>query len=99
MLFPVWKPIPAELHNCFAMQSDQCFREQEQYIHSKRSIPHTSPMLTNSNLCTSLTSKRTIYNCGAMGHYTTDCRQYEESSVDYMDDEDPEMDQIPNPTI
>ena len=58
-----------------------------------------------------------------MGHYATECRQNEEPSTDYMDeeenspaysdnqssemneisdymnDEDPEMDQIPGPTI
>jgi len=58
-----------------------------------------------------------------MGHYAAECNQYEEPSMDYMDeeetspyypdnqssetnetpnymnDEDPEMDQIPGPTI
>jgi len=58
-----------------------------------------------------------------MGHYATECRQYKETSIDYMDeegtfsnhpdeqssemsetpdymnDEDPEMDQIPGPNI
>jgi len=34
-----------------------------------------------------------------MGHHTTECNRYEEPSASYMNDEDPEMDQLPGPTI
>jgi len=38
-------------------------------------------------------------NCGMMGHFTADCKQYQEDHTNYMDEQDPEMDQIPKPTI
>jgi len=34
-----------------------------------------------------------------MGHFVVDCKQYQESPNNYMDEQDPEMDQIPKPTI
>src|SRR6266850_565988 len=50
--------------------------------------------------------KGPCYNCGAMGHYTMECRNYEEPSVnytdeersipDYPDDQSSEMSEIPD---
>jgi len=34
-----------------------------------------------------------------MGHYATDCRRRKETHVNYMDYQDPKMNEIPGPTI
>ena len=34
-----------------------------------------------------------------MGHFVADCKQNQETHTNYMDEQNPEMDQIPEPTI
>jgi len=34
-----------------------------------------------------------------MGHYAADCRKHKDTRVNYMDFQDPEMDEVPEPTI
>jgi len=43
--------------------------------------------------------KGPCFNCGIMGHYTADCRKCKDTRVNYMDFQDPEMDEVPGPTI
>jgi len=43
--------------------------------------------------------KGPCFNCGIMGHYTADCRKHKDMCVNYMDFQDPEMNEIPSPTI
>ena len=43
--------------------------------------------------------KGPCFNCGIVGHFTTDCRRCKETCINYMDSQDPEMNRIPKPTI
>jgi len=43
--------------------------------------------------------KGPCFNCGIMGHYAADCRKRKDTRVNYMDFQDPEMNEIPGPTI
>jgi len=43
--------------------------------------------------------KGPCFNCGIIGHYAADCRRRKETHVNYMDYQDPEMDEIPGPSI
>jgi len=43
--------------------------------------------------------KGPCFNCGILGHYTADCRKCKDTRVNYMDFQDPEMNEIPGPTI
>ena len=43
--------------------------------------------------------KGPCFNCGIIGHFTTDYRRCKETCVNYMDFQDPEMNRIPDPTM
>jgi len=43
--------------------------------------------------------KGPCFNCGIMGHFAADCRKQKMTHVNYMDYQDPEMNEVPGPTI
>jgi hypothetical protein len=43
--------------------------------------------------------KGPFFNCGTMGHFTKDCHSSPSSNINYMDTEDEDMRNVPQPNI